>query len=153
MFPSKTKNIIQWNLSLVKSLKSPLGRSRNWSFCGLSDTFQEKYDSKLMEISDLGQVVDVGPVDVNVGYGFEMGYAMEYDTVGIYISNLLWLWYWDCFVLMVDTQILYILWINDDKLGISRHLIFQKHTTQQSSSLYIWCTYPIYPTWPTLEWL
>ena len=44
-----------------------------------------------MEISDLGQVVDVGPVDVNVGYGFEMGYVMEYDTVGIYIyiSNLL----------------------------------------------------------------
>lgn len=69
----------------MKSLKSPLGRPRNWSFCGLSDTFQEKYDSKLMEISDLGQVVDVGPVDVNVGYGFEMGFVMEYDTVGIYL--------------------------------------------------------------------
>ena len=37
---------------------------------------QEKYDSKLMEISDLGQVVDVGPVNVNVGYGFEMGYPL-----------------------------------------------------------------------------
>ena len=40
---------------------------------------------RLQVDGDLGQVVDVGPVDVNVGYGFEMGYVMEYDTVGIYI--------------------------------------------------------------------